>query len=70
LNREIEIDRFEAKAKDGTIYEIIAYQAMIDAGTDKIPGMKKLVTSDGLAVNYIDDQTFKIVATNEIVHKI
>jgi hypothetical protein len=70
-----EIRRFFAVADDGTEYVIVEHQEIIDAAHhgDKragLPGMKRLATLDGRAVNYIDSETFQIVETDEIVRKI
>lgn len=72
---EREIERFHARTDSGKQYTIIAYQNMISVATfdsprAEVPGMKRLVTLEGLAVNYIDPKTFKIVVTNEIVRKV
>jgi hypothetical protein len=75
MSREIETHRFRVRSDRGTEYIVIEYQEMIsfahleDLGSEK-PGLKRLATSDGSPVNYIDSKTFKIVSTDEIVRKI
>jgi len=53
------------QSDDGRSYVVHEYQEFIHAGTkdgdDWIPGMKFLELADGSKVNYIDDNTFKIV---------
>lgn len=75
MSREREIGRFFAKTDNGKEYQIVEYQKYIDASTmdspnEEIPGIKRMQTTDGLHVNYIDSETFKIVETNEIVRKV
>jgi hypothetical protein len=71
-----ESKRFQAKSDTGKIYTIIEFQDEIDMthhqseGDDLIPGLKFLETSDGIKVNYIDPETFKIFDTGEIIRKI
>ncbi len=69
-----EIENFIAKSDSGKQYRIFHYQEYIDASSADdpnatMPGRKFLTTSDGGHVNYIDANTFKIVATDEIVTK-
>lgn len=62
------------KADDGTIYEVDEIQEYVSSrplsgGASWIPGMIRLEMSDGSHVNHIDDDTFEIVATGEIVRR-
>lgn len=75
MSREVEIERFKVRSDQGVEYTIIMYQSFIPAPSPddrngEIKGMKRLVTSSGLTVNYIDPETFKILQTNEIVRKL
>jgi hypothetical protein len=75
MNREIEIDRFRAMDADGKEYVVVIYQTMVSAASHnnigaEIPGLKRLTTLDGTVLNYVDSETFKIVATDEIIRKI
>lgn len=75
MKREIVIGRFQVKADSGKEYTIMEYQAFISAASldnprAEIAGLKRLATSTGLDVNYIDPKTFKIVETGEIVRKV
>jgi len=76
MKREVEIERFRAKAKDGREYTIVVLQQFISAAhlTDpqaEIPGLKRLITSTGLVVTPDDDpESFKILQTDQIVWKI
>lgn len=75
---EQEIDRFEAKADDGTVYTIIEYQEFTEhrpvdsPNTEWVKGMKRLELEDGSPVNAVrnDPETFQIVATDQIVRRI
>lgn len=75
MNREVETGRFRARTESGKEYIIIQYQEFISAATfdnphAEIPGLKRLSTSDGFSVNYIDPTTFKIIGTGETVRKV
>jgi hypothetical protein len=72
MPREVEIDRFKARSDDGKEYTIIQYQDYIqDRNSDaETPGLKRLTTSEDLHVHIIDEKTFKIFETGEIVRKI
>lgn len=75
MGREIEIDRFLVKTDSGKEYVIVQYQEYISARSfndphGEVAGLKRLSTSTGLHVNYIDPQTFKVVETDEIVRKV
>ena len=70
--KETVLGKFTAKSDSGRTHTIVIYQEWIDASTmddpgAKIPGMKRLATSSGEAVNRIDEKTFQIVATGETV---
>lgn len=60
-------------ADDGTIYEVEEIQEYSDAssfdGEEWIEGLKRLELSDGSHVNYIDDDTFQIVATGKLLRR-
>ena len=61
------------RSEDGRSYVVHEYQEFIDAGTKDggawVPGMKYLELSDGSKVNYIDEDTFKIVGTGTILRR-
>ena len=64
------VEQFDARNANGQVYRLYVYQDIIDAGTfddphATLPGMKRIVTGQGQHVNFIDDNTFKIVATDE-----
>lgn len=70
-----EIDRFKAKSASGKEYLIIVTQKFIDASTADdpnaiIPGLKSAKTADGRFLNFIDENTFKLVDTGEILTRI
>lgn len=64
---------FAVYAADGTKLRVITIQHMIDAtsmdGPGVVPGLRELRLEDGRAVNYLDENTFQIVATGEIVRR-
>ena len=69
-----EVGRFLAKNEVGKEYTGILYQEYInvsshDFSNAEIPGAKVLITDEGLAVDYINPTTFKIVNTGEIIRK-
>ncbi len=61
------------RADDGTLYEVDEIQEYVDASSHSgrawIESMKRLELGDGRKVNYMDDDTFKIVATGEIIRR-
>lgn len=70
-----EIARHECEDDDGSRYTVIEYQNYtrsrpISGPAQNIPTTKELFLSDGRAVTWIDDDTFEIVATDEIIRKI
>lgn len=72
---EREIERFRASADDGTVYTVVTIQELVEAKASGqaphwIKGLKRLELDDGSPVNYIDPQTFKIVATNQLIRKV
>ena len=76
MNRRTEIGRFLVKTDSGKEYTIVQYQEYTTRATgggaplSEIAGLMKLFTSTGLRVNQIDDKTFKIVETDEVVWNI
>lgn len=70
-----EIDQFQVISESGKEYTVTVYQEDIDVSSHDnpnatIPGHKRALTLEGYHVNFIDDNTFRIVETNEIVHSI
>jgi hypothetical protein len=75
MKREVEVGRFIAKSSDCKYYTIIEYQEYTSVATPQNPngeieGFKRLVTSNGYHVNFVDDKTFKVVEANETVRKV
>lgn len=62
------------RSDDGALHEIDEIQEYVDASTYKgeawIEGLKRLETASGGHVNYIDDNTFKIVATGQVIRRV
>lgn len=70
------IDRFQVLAPEGTVYGALIKQnrirssSMDDRVHEYIDGMKEVCLTDGRRMNRIDDSTFEIVATGEIVKRV
>lgn len=62
-----------AQGADGAVVTINEYQEYIDTtsisdtSTQWTPGLKRLQLSNGGAVNFVNETTFEIVATGEVV---
>jgi hypothetical protein len=70
-----EINRYRCIGDSGREYTVIEYQHIIRTQLKSGPpqdvlGTKEWFLSDGQDVNYIDDNTFQIVLTDEFVRKI
>jgi len=74
MDREEIVEQFQAVEDDGTMHEIILWQTIKEVrtrgGVHYVRGMKRYATSDGLPVNYIDDETFEIVRFSKRVRKV
>ena len=75
MPREVEIARFRARSDSGAEYVIVEYQHFYPASSPEYPGaevrgQKRLLTSDGREVNYIDPETFRIVGTDEVIREV
>jgi hypothetical protein len=73
--RDEVIDRFEAVGEDGAIYTVFVYQRIVESRffpreEKQAPGSKQLLLPDGSPVTPIDDKTFKVVSTGEIIKKL
>ena len=70
------IESFEARDDTGKTHQIHLYQEMIDVTPslsqqrDFIPGLKRYATSDGEALNFINDNTFKFVSPEKTIIRI
>lgn len=73
---EREVARIKAKADNGKIYTVVTIQEFIEATAISdtsarwIKGMKRLELEDGSPVNYVDDKTFEIVTTDQIIRAV
>lgn len=70
-----EIARYECEDDNLNEYVVVEYQnytrfTPISGPPEDIPTTKELFLSDGRAVNFIDENTFQIVATDQIIRKI
>lgn len=70
-----ETERFNALSDTGKMYTIVTYQEFLPTLNirnpfDKIPGEKIMETTESQAVKCIDETTFQIIATGEILHKV
>ena len=71
---ETVVDTFTAFDENGNPVRIVVFEEQIASGQLKNPGaptggMKRVQTEDGKAVNFIDDATFKVVATGQVVRR-
>lgn len=71
---EKKISEFTCTDGNGRSYTIEEWQEQIPAGhfgnpSATIAGMSRLITSDGMSVNYVDEQTFEIVQTGVIISR-
>ena len=69
------IDRFKARDDDGNAYVVVECQDFneyrtLSEPTQWVPGLKSLMLDDGSSVNFIDDNTFKIVKTDTIIRRV
>ncbi len=69
------IESVECEDKDGHRYEVHTYQnfktfSPLKGPRQEVPGIKDLRLADGSDVNCIDENTFKIVATDTIVTRV
>jgi len=73
------VDRFDVMDSKGKIRGVFVYQEFVDTYTlsepnDESPGLQRLVITDSrlgeLKVDQIDDHTFKIRKTGEILRKV
>lgn len=63
---------FTARSKDGQEFVLHVYTNFIAVGTlsnprAEVPGLKRLRTSDGMAVNRLDSGRYEIVQTGVVV---
>lgn len=68
-------DRFEAVGEDGQRYTVIETRETLTAkplsgNHTSMFGAADYRLSDGRHVNWIDDETFKILDTNEVIRKV
>ena len=68
------VEEFQAVGDDGKSYEISVYQEFIDTSimrnpNKRIPGMQEMTLGDGGHVNWIDENTFQIVSSGQIVRR-
>jgi len=70
-----QIGSFKAKSETGEMYTVNEFQEYISVltnigNTTEFEGAKKWKTSTGLDVKQVDQNTYRIVPSNEIIHKI
>ena len=69
-----EVARFEAVANDGKKYTVVEYQPVttfrpLSGSASMVAAAMSYTLLDGSAVDLIDEATFKIVATDEIIRR-
>ena len=62
FKREVEIGSFIVKTDSDKEYTMVEYAV--------VTGMKRYAISTGLSANRIDDETFEIIQTGEVVRKV
>ncbi|RUW92059.1 hypothetical protein [Mesorhizobium sp. M7A.F.Ca.US.010.02.1.1] len=69
-----EVGRYRCRGSDGREYIVVEYQNMVAfdgmSGRQYRPGTKELRLEHGGAVNFIDENTFQILSTDEIIQKV
>ena len=70
-----EINRYRCIGDSGREYTVIEHQNFTRFETlnnppQEVPGTKGWILSDGRDVNFIDDNTFQILDTDEFIRKI
>jgi hypothetical protein len=70
-----EIQRFKARDQGGQGYEVVIYQEFLEHRSmdsefsDWIPGLKSIELADGSPINFIDQDSFLIVATGQVIRR-
>lgn len=73
--REV-IEEFDAKSEAGTVYRLVVSRSRINTtslqsnGRESRPGLPGIETAEGWKVNHIDDHTFRLVKTGEILKRV
>lgn len=68
IERFVAVDSDGNRSQVGMMQEIIAAPSLQDPNGE-VQGLKMLALADGGRVNYIDDNTFKIVQTDTIIKR-
>lgn len=69
-----EIERIDCEDEDGNEYVAVVYQDFLISeamgrAPQELPGLKELRLSDGSHLNWIDDNTFQIVANDKVLKR-
>ena len=72
---EHKVARFNARSETGKEYIVIRFVEVhenrdLSGKVSKIRGLARYALEDGSAVMLVDDKTFKIVQTEEIIRKV
>jgi hypothetical protein len=68
------VQKLNGVSDTGQRYVIQIYQTLIDTSdmrsghSEKLGGLKEAFTSDGRALNFVDEKTFRFVDSNEAIH--
>lgn len=69
-----ELERFEAKAEDGTVRTIICWQTFARtgglSGSHILKGQRRFSLLDGRGVTQIEGGGFQIIESGEVLHRI
>ena len=73
MNKHL-VQKLNAVGNTGQRHIIHIYQTLIDTSdmrsghSEKLGGLKEAFTSDGRALNFVDEKTFRFVDSDEVLH--
>lgn len=75
ISQTREIDRITAVSDSGRAYVVVVLQEFIERTPigrprEWLPGIKSYELESGMPVNFVDDDTFRIVQTDEVIKKV
>lgn len=70
-----EVNRYRCRGEDGSEYTVIERQTFtnfrpMSGPSQNVGGALDWILSDGRDVNFVDDDTFQILDTDEVIRKI
>ncbi|WP_454762267.1 hypothetical protein [Caulobacter segnis] len=64
------VERFTVETETGARYTILLIQEYRSGAGGRIPALRRYDVQGGGHANYIDDDTVRIVATNELARRV